>query len=63
LVQVAQGHTNQAIADRLHLSVKTVESYRARLMQKLGLANRAELTRLAMDLGLLDPESDGDPRK
>jgi len=53
LVLVAQGHTNQAVADRLALSVKTVESYRARLMQKLGLTNRAELTRLAIDLGLV----------
>jgi len=50
---VAQGHTNQAIADRLGLSVKTIESYRARLMQKLGLTTRAELTRLAMELSLL----------
>jgi DNA-binding NarL/FixJ family response regulator len=53
LLGVAQGHTNQAIADQLRLSVKTVESYRARLMQKLGLVSRAELTRLAMELGLL----------
>jgi len=63
LVLLAQGHTNQAIADRLELSVKTVESYRARLMQKLGLKNRAELTRLAIDLGLVgssaDPPADG----
>jgi two-component system response regulator NreC len=53
LVLLAQGHTNQAIADRLSLSVKTVESYRARLTQKLGLTNRAELTRLAIELGLV----------
>ena len=53
LVGVAQGNTNQAIADRLHLSVKTVESYRSRLMQKLGLTSRAEITRLAIELGLL----------
>jgi two-component system response regulator NreC len=53
LVLVAQGHTNQAIADRLDLSVKTVESYRARLMSKLGLHNRAELTQLAVESGLL----------
>lgn len=59
LTLVAQGHTNQAVADRLGLSVKTVESYRARLMQKLGLTNRAELTRLAMDLGLIGPGSTG----
>jgi DNA-binding NarL/FixJ family response regulator len=53
LILVAQGHTNQAIADRLDLSVKTVESYRARLMSKLGLHNRAELTQLAVESGLL----------
>lgn len=52
-VLLAQGHTNQAIADRLGLSVKTIESYRARLMQKLGLTNRAELTRLATELALV----------
>ncbi len=40
LDMVAVGHTNQAIADKLYLSVKTVESYRARLMSKLGLRNR-----------------------
>ena len=53
LLLVAEGHTNQAIADRLTLSVKTVESYRSRLLQKLGLKTRAEVTRLAMELGLL----------
>jgi two-component system response regulator NreC len=53
LTMVAQGHTNQVVADRLDLSVKTVESYRARLMSKLGLHNRAELTQLAMEAGLL----------
>lgn len=53
LILIAQGHTNQAIADRLDLSVKTVESYRARLMTKLGLHNRAELTQLAIEAGLL----------
>jgi two-component system response regulator NreC len=53
LVFVAQGHTNQAIADRLQLSVKTVESYRARLMSKLGLRSRAEMTQLVIDTGLL----------
>lgn len=54
LVMVAQGHTNQAVADHLGLSVKTVESYRSRLMAKLGLRNRAELTQLAMETGLLN---------
>jgi len=56
-VLLAQGHTNQAIADQLGLSVKTIESYRARLMQKLGLTNRAELTRLAMELALVSGPS------
>jgi DNA-binding NarL/FixJ family response regulator len=53
LVLVAQGHTNQQIADALHLSVKTIESYRSRLMAKLGLTNRAELTKFALDAGLM----------
>lgn len=53
LILVAQGHTNQAIADKLDISVKTIESYRARLMSKLGLQNRAELTQLAIESGLL----------
>jgi len=57
LILVAQGHTNQAIADRLDISVKTIESYRARLMTKLGLHNRAELTQLAIQSGLLSPSS------
>jgi len=54
LVLVAQGHTNQQIANRLFLSVKTIESYRSRLMAKLGLTNRAELTKVALDAGLMD---------
>jgi two-component system, NarL family, response regulator NreC len=53
LVLVAEGHTSQQIADRLFLSVKTIESYRARLMAKLGLKSRAELTKLAFDTGLI----------
>ena len=56
LTLVAQGHTNQAIADRLYLSVKTVESYRSRLMTKLNLGTRAELTQFALKLGLLQSE-------
>jgi two-component system response regulator NreC len=54
LVLIAQGHTNQAVADRLDLSVKTVESYRSRLMEKLGLKNRADLTRFAIEHRLLN---------
>lgn len=50
---IAQGHTNQAVADKLDVSVKTIESYRSRIMDKLGLKNRAELTRFAIEQGLL----------
>jgi len=50
---VARGLTNQKIADDIGLSVKTVESYRARLMKKLGFKDRADLVRLAVELGWL----------
>lgn len=50
---LAHGHTNREVADRLALSVKTVETHRARLSEKLGLHSRADLVRLAIDLGLL----------
>ena len=50
---VALGHTNQEIADSLYLSVKTVESYKGRLMEKLGLRGRASLVRYAVEAGLL----------
>lgn len=61
LVEVAKGYTNQQIADRVGLSVKTIESYRARLMQKLGLKDRADLMRLAVDTGLLNEPGHGGP--
>jgi two-component system response regulator NreC len=53
LRQVARGYTNQQIADEIGLSVKTVESYRARLMKKLGLKERADLVRLAIEMGII----------
>jgi two-component system response regulator NreC len=53
LTLISQGHTNQAVSDRLDVSVKTVESYRSRLMAKLGLKSRADLTRFAIENGLL----------
>jgi two-component system, NarL family, response regulator NreC len=53
---VAQGYTSQEVADRLKLSTKSVETYRARLMQKLGLRKRADLVRLALECGLLTPK-------
>ncbi len=53
---LAMGYTNQQIADKLYLSVKTVETYKARLKEKLGLRGRAELVRYAIKIGLLDTE-------
>ena len=50
---VAQGFTNREIAQRLDLSVKTVETYRARAMEKLGLSTRADLVRHAAARGWL----------
>ncbi|MEJ7837306.1 MAG: response regulator transcription factor [Thermomicrobiales bacterium] len=53
----AEGNTAQQAADVLSLSPKTVETYRHRAMQKLGLTNRAELVRYALRAGLLSDES------
>ncbi len=53
---IALGHSNKEIADRLYLSVKTVETYKARGMEKLGLKTRAALVRFALKRGLLDEE-------
>ncbi len=50
---VALGHTNRAIGDQLGISTKTVESYRHRVMDKLGLRSRADLVRYALELGLV----------
>ncbi|MBI3988416.1 MAG: response regulator transcription factor [candidate division NC10 bacterium] len=50
---LARGYTNQQIADMLFLSVKTIETYRARLMEKLKLRTRAELVHYALKKGLL----------
>jgi len=54
LRMVALGHTNQEIAGELALSVKTVETYRARGKEKLALPSRAALVRFALARGLLD---------
>jgi two-component system response regulator NreC len=51
---LALGHTNTEIAEQLVLSVRTVESHRARIQGKLGRSTRAELVRYALDHGLLD---------
>jgi two-component system response regulator NreC len=53
---IALGHTNAEIAQTLFLSVRTVESHRAHIQQKLGRSTRAELVRYALDHGLVGPD-------
>lgn len=53
---VAEGHTNQEIADRLVISIKTVQAHRANMMEKLGLHDVAHLVRFAIRHKLLTPE-------
>lgn len=53
---LALGHTNQEIAKLLYISVRTAESHRARIMQKLRLSSRAELVRYALAAGVLELE-------
>jgi two-component system invasion response regulator UvrY len=50
---IASGESVSEIADRIHLSVKTVSTYRARLLDKMGMASNAELTRYAIQNGLV----------
>jgi two-component system, NarL family, response regulator NreC len=56
LRQVALGYTSAEIAAKLNLSVKTIETYRARGMEKLKLTNRASLVRFALRNDLISPE-------
>ncbi|MER3513532.1 MAG: hypothetical protein C4310_03325, partial [Chloroflexota bacterium] len=50
---IAQGYTNAEIAERLVISVKTVETHKAHIMDKLGRRSRVELVRYALEKGLL----------
>ena len=50
---IAQGHSNKEIAGRLKISIKTVETYKARSMEKLGLTGRADIVRFALQKGWL----------
>jgi len=56
LLDVAYGYTNKEIGDRLRISVKTVESHKARIREKLDLATRAEIVRYALRQGWLQDE-------
>ena len=51
---LALGHTNQEIAKSLYISVRTAETHRAHIMQKLRLKSRAELVRYALENGLIE---------
>jgi two-component system response regulator NreC len=57
---LALGHTNQEIAKKLFISVRTAETHRAHIMQKLRLSTRAELVRYALERGLLDKARRGE---
>jgi len=52
---IALGHTNAEIAEQLYLSVRTVESHRAHIQQKLGRTTRAELVQYALSKGFVGP--------
>jgi len=51
---IALGHTNPQIAEQLHVAERTVKTYRARAIEKLGFSSRAEITAYARRLGLVD---------
>jgi two-component system invasion response regulator UvrY len=54
LRRLAMGHTNREIAESYHISVKTVDTYRSRLLKKLNLRNNAELSRFAIKNRLIE---------
>lgn len=53
---IAEGHRTREIAARLHISVKTVETHRAQLMERLGISDVPGLVRLAIRAGLVAPD-------
>lgn len=58
LTLVAEGHTNREIAENLFISVKTVETHKANIMEKLNLHKRAELVKYAIKKGMLQVDFD-----
>lgn len=60
---VAEGFSSREIAEQIYISTKTVETYRARFAEKLGLKSRAQIVRYALNLGLLSPEKFTEGRK
>ncbi len=64
LAMIGLGHTNQEMAERLSVSINTIQTHRSHIIDKLDLHNRAELMRYALRVGLLNeaPEPDeGEP--
>lgn len=55
LTLLAQGHTNREAAEHLALSMRSIETYRARINEKLGFSNKADLVRYALENGILTP--------
>ncbi len=51
---IALGHTNAEVAEQLYISIRTVESHRAHIQQKLRLSSRAELVRYALEHGMVE---------
>ena len=54
---VARGYTSAEIATQIYVGVKTIETYRSRFTQKLGLRTRSDVIRFAVQMGLLTPEA------
>jgi len=54
---VARGYTSAQIARQIFVGVKTIETYRSRFAEKLGLRNRSDVIRFAVQMGLLTPEA------
>ena len=54
---VAQGYTSAEISKQIFVGVKTIETYRSRFAEKLGLRARSDLVRFAVQMGLLTPET------
>jgi len=60
---VAEGFSSREIAQQIFISVKTVETYRGRFAEKLGLTSRADIVRYALEIGLLSPEKLSQPKR
>jgi len=54
---VAMGYTSAQIAKQIFVSVKTIETYRSRFVDKLGLRTRSDVVRFAVQMGLLTLEA------